>query len=472
MGNMKILLSVTVIVMLTLSVGVAWADEGAMNETMVDTGTANETMVDTGAVNDAIEDTGAVNDAIEDTGAVNDAIEDTGTVNDAIEDAGTASETVVAKETMVAKDTMNGAIVARGPVGIVNLGWFRFGPGGDGGRIFAEYGPQAAPILKLSDYDDPPRIQFQQEWKGTEAKPTYRAWIGMAKGKSNDLAIIGNRVGIGTTNPQTKLHVVGNRIRLQNAGKTLDMRADGSAVDLQTTTSDLYIRSTGKDHDVVINPYSSDGKVGIGTANPNAKLDVNGFTRSLGVSVNNGANTGVGRGLWLWRPNDPNHVIYSANPKGKSPAAKTAVRGYFDAGHRLRLRTATGQGFLFENNKETALVDIDSDNGRLWTKGAIYAGNSDLYFTKTDHVHTGIGNSKGYAAIENAKNYDALMILGRAGTSKGRYVRLWDYLQVNGHMDITGNVGIGTTNPQDNKLDVNGTIRSTNLIVNEEIKGK
>lgn len=77
--------------------------------------------------------------------------------------------------------------------------------------------------------------------------------------------------------------------------------------------------------------------------------------------------------------------------------------------------------------------------------GDIRAGNSDLYFTKTDHNHTGFGNTAGYAAIENAADYGALMILGRAGTARGRYVRLWDYLQVNGSMDVTGNVGIGTT---------------------------
>ena len=203
-------------------------------------------------------------------------------------------------------------------------------------------------------------------------------------------------------------------------------------------------------------------------------LDVNGFTKSLGISVNNGANTGVGRGLWLWSPSDSNHVIYSANPNGKSPANKNAVVGYFDDGHRLRFRTAAGQGFLFENNKETALVDIDSDDGRLWTRGAIYSGNSDLYFTKTDHKYTAIGNATGFAAIENAENYDALMILGRAGTSKGRYVRLWDYLQVNGGMDITGNVGIGPTSPENAEgwskvLDILGatttklSVRTTNI---------
>jgi hypothetical protein len=50
------------------------------------------------------------------------------------------------------------------------------------------------------------------------------------------------------------------------------------------------------------------------------------------------------------------------------------------------------------------------------------------------------------------------MILGRAGTSKGRYVRLWDYLQINGSMDITGNLGVGGA-PSSHKLDVWGSAR-------------
>jgi hypothetical protein len=32
------------------------------------------------------------------------------------------------------------------------------------------------------------------------------------------------------------------------------------------------------------------------------------------------------------------------------------------------------------------------------------------------------------------------MILGRAGTPKGRSVKLWDYLQINGDLDVTGNI--------------------------------
>jgi hypothetical protein len=107
-------------------------------------------------------------------------------------------------------------------------------------------------------------------------------------------------------------------------------------------------------------------------------------------------------------------------------------------------------------------IGTTTPDAKLDVRGGIYAGNSDIYFTKTDHNHIGIGNTTGFAAIENAANFGALMILGRAGTSKGRYVRLWDYLQVNGSLDVTGKVGIGTTNPTA-KLEVIGTTHTQKL---------
>lgn len=153
-----------------------------------------------------------------------------------------------------------------------------------------------------------------------------------------------------------------------------------------------------------------------------------------GVVVNDGTDGGPARGLWIWHPTDSNHVIYSASPAGKSPADRQCTAGNFDGGHRFRLRTyADGQGFLFENSDEQALVDIDSRNGRLWAKGGLYSGNSDLYFTKTDHNHTGIGNAVGSAAIENAADYGALMILGRSvGDPMRRIVKVWDVMSVEG----------------------------------------
>ncbi len=94
-------------------------------------------------------------------------------------------------------------------------------------------------------------------------------------------------------------------------------------------------------------------------------------------------------------------------------------------------------------------------NGPVRLGGSLTLGSSDVYFSRTDHDHTGIGNQAGWAAIENARSHDALMILGRAGTAHGRTVKLFDYLQVNGQLDVTdvlrapsggilGAIGIGT----------------------------
>jgi hypothetical protein len=93
-------------------------------------------------------------------------------------------------------------------------------------------------------------------------------------------------IGIGTGNPQDKLHVMGGGIRLQMPGnqKYLRLRTDGSGVDLSAYNAKLFINSQG--NAVCINHL--DGNVGIGTDNPLQKLDVNGFIRTkLGTGRGN-----------------------------------------------------------------------------------------------------------------------------------------------------------------------------------------
>jgi hypothetical protein len=80
----------------------------------------------------------------------------------------------------------------------------------DSGKVWIEYGPQEAPLLMLEDYDNPPRIQFQQVLSGTETAPAYKTWIGLAGDKTNNFAIMGGDVGIGTTQPQSKLDIDGD----------------------------------------------------------------------------------------------------------------------------------------------------------------------------------------------------------------------------------------------------------------------
>ncbi|HVP54605.1 MAG TPA: tail fiber domain-containing protein [Candidatus Eisenbacteria bacterium] len=79
-------------------------------------------------------------------------------------------------------------------------------------------------------------------------------------------------------------------------------------------------------------------------------------------------------------------------------------------------------------------VQMDTSNGNLTTR-SVFLANSDLYFTKTDHNHTGFGNTAGYAAIENAANYNALMILGRTISTNPlvRLVKMWDQFEMNGN---------------------------------------
>lgn len=81
----------------------------------------------------------------------------------------------------------------------------------------------------------------------------------------------------------------------------------------------------------------------------------------------------------------------------------------------------------------TRLMYLNS-SGELAVSGAIHAQNSDMYFTKTNHNHTGFGNAVGFAAIENGADYGALMILGRMLPTGRRFIQLWDDVDVAGRL--------------------------------------
>ena len=85
-------------------------------------------------------------------------------------------------------------------------------------------------------------------------------------------------------------------------------------------------------------------------------------------------------------------------------------------------------------------IDNNSRDKQVNINGSIYAGNSDIYFTKTDHDHTRIGNEPGHAAIENdGSGYKALMILGRM-VDQRRIIRLYDDVTICGNLAIDGNI--------------------------------
>jgi hypothetical protein len=159
------------------------------------------------------------------------------------------------------------------------------------------------------------------------------------------------------------------------------------------------------------------GRVGIGTTRPFARLGLASTGSQLSFrdtdqAVDNGG---------LWRiPVDAGALRFDVN---------TGVEGQeFGVNYRSPLTLHA--------------------NGDASVGGALHVGGSDIYFTQTDHNHTALGNAQGHAAIENAANFDTLMILGRM-TPTGRKVAIWDRLDVNGEAAITAgavvnHIGIGT----------------------------
>jgi len=116
------------------------------------------------------------------------------------------------------------------------------------------------------------------------------------------------------------------------------------------------------------------------------------------------------------------------------------------------------QGYVGINQtKPEARLDVNGNTrlrGDLNVDGELAAGNSDLYFTNPNHEHTGKGNTQGYAAIENAKSYNSLMILGRLLPDGLRYVGMWD------------RVGIGMEGNDKPRaaLDVRGDVVANNVV--------
>jgi hypothetical protein len=334
--------------------------------------------------------------------------------------------------------TVSGAVDVNVP-GAVSAAWGRFSVTttnlfGDGANQYVTIGAGGAGGIMFSN----PHVV----WNASESRASIR--FGRSGGASNgaywDVGTRANNAFSFAYNNSTdhKLYLAGDGsvcIGTTTPAAKLTVQGGGSfAGGVSISTGGLSVNG---------GMSVSGGASMTGTVSINGPALITGFTNARGIAVNNMSNTGVGAGVWLWGPNDSGHVIYSVNAAtgGKSPANNDAVAGFHNSSHRMRFRTASGQGFLFENNAETALVDIASDTGNIWTRGAMYVGGSDIYFTQTNHSHTGIGNASGYAAIENSANHGALMILGRnQGTPQNtnRIVKLWDYLEVNGTLRVTG----------------------------------
>ncbi|MCY1020992.1 tail fiber domain-containing protein [Pyxidicoccus sp. MSG2] len=166
---------------------------------------------------------------------------------------------------------------------------------------------------------------------------------------------------------------------------------------------------------------SAGGNVGIGTTSPQSMLHIVSTTSVLARIEAGGAGG--------WAELDLYSTFGTANQRNWNLAAQGG------GGFAIRMLSDARGWVMTPLHIDTGGTVFATRN--LQVQGDLYAANSAMYFTKTDHEHSGIGNTQGYAAIENASNYGALMILGRT-TPSGRIVKLWDRLEVIGKTYSSG----------------------------------
>ena len=251
-----------------------------------------------------------------------------------------------------------------------------------------------------------------------------------------------NNVGIGTSNPGTTLDVSGS-LRAQNGNITLGhwvMDSDSGQTDefhhfynpnlqikiVNAGGGNAHVGLGARANDVMDLVVHESGNVGIGTAGPQARLDISGSGPGTLAML---ATAGVA----------PYNRIMDLVETANSSAV---LRLYSNASYPVYLNS-NGASFL---NGGNVGIGTTNPNAKLDVSGSIKADGVDTLY--------GIGGLLNDFAIYNKTNNTGyIRFITQAGGQQAERVRITN----------AGDVGIGTENPNAN-LDVYGTISATNFV--------
>jgi hypothetical protein len=340
---------------------------------------------------------------------------------------------------------------------------------------------------------------------------------------SSNVYVIGSNVGVGTTNPQQKLHVVGNTVIEGNltvdslsfnvlAGTPTIMNTNVGVTDQLVITNDgtgpaLIVNQTGtqpilevQDDGVPVLKIIDGGNVGVGTTNPQQKLHVEGTIKATsfigdgslltGLAVpsvwSQGASNvyvvGTNVGVGITNPSNSLHVVGNTRIEGNLTVNGTQTIINTNVGTTEQLiitNDGTGPAVIINQTGAQPVLDVQDDGVsvlKIIDGGNVGVGTTlpqqKLHVVGTAQATTFSGSGASLTSLPTA-SLTGTVSVANGGTGVATLAAS-KVLVGNGtsnilqptslHWDNTNSrLGVGTIAPVQ-VLDVFGTVKATSFV--------